>query len=273
MRLYPLRFYIKGGRMGVPPILRVSGGSVSTFNRNGTSYTQITGTESLYIDAEGGIIGSQWALIGGGGSGGNSTAGHTWPGGGGASNPVIGGGVLAAGQHNITIGAGGAGVVSHGNGNAGSDSVWDIDGVTFAVSTGGGYGGNGPGGDGGNGGGAGGSSPGEVYLGGSGTHRGGNSYPNVANGSRRGGGGGGAGGDGEDADSGVSGAGGAGAALDFIGSVVTVCDGGGSVSGDDTGNYGSGSFGRRLHAGGSAAGGDGLFALVFPSENARVASS
>ena len=230
-----------------------SGGTESDLIVGATTYKVHTFTSSGNFVVSKPINGLEYLVIGGGGSG----SGYYYGGGGGAggyrtnvSGQSSGGGGsaestmnLIAGTYAVVVGAGGAEVLStNSNGNAGSNSSFNL-----IVSTGGGEGGRSGGtpGSGGSGGGGGGTSTGgsgtsnQGYAGGDG---GGSAGSNGA------GGGGGAGAVGTDGGASTAGAGGTGVQSNITGTGVYRAGGGGGSTG---------AFTYSSNTGGAGGGGDG----------------
>lgn len=260
------------------PVVEVAGGAVSSFTRDGVSYTQIVYRQSGHIEVSSEVDGVSYALGGGGASSANG-----WNrGGGGAGGCSINTSVtIPAGRVNISIGAGGLmGAL------VGSSSI--LSGALSDTALGGGMGAGGSidAGSGANGGG--GSQSGAAGVGIS--HSGG-----IAS-STRSGGGAGAGGDGQNGDvsPNKAGNGGVGVTISFMNPQTGVCGGGGGSSdrvdpnlqgfathggtnGVNSGNsddadWGGGSGGVRVFGAGNAPGkgGDGFAVFVFPSDRAVV---
>ena len=202
-----------------------------------------------------------YLVVAGGGSG-----GHTIGGGAGAGGMLNGTlSSVAAGTLTATVGSGGAGLSSAGQGNNGNNSVLSGASITTLTSIGGGGGGrdgvnSGAGADGGSGGGAGGA--GGAKAGGSGTSGQGNdggsantSAPNYGAG-----GGGGKGAVGGNGSSSAGGAGGNGTANSITGSSVTYAGGGGGnayTSGGGAGGSGGGGAGTGVNGTANTGGGGG----------------
>ena len=229
-----------------------------------------TGSSAFVVSDAGGAIGSntlEYLIIaGGGGGGGQARSGAYYGAGGGGAGGYRTAADMACpaiGNHDVTIGAGGAGGTNTVDQNAdargtqGSSSVFNS-----ITSTGGGFGGDGNtnatnvGGSGGSGGGGGASSSGSL-VGGSGTVGQGNDGGDAK--TYGGGGGGGATGAGQDAQAGGNGGysnggyGGAGTASSITGASVTRAGGGGG------GAYTGGNGGAAGSGGGSAGGNNTVF--------------
>ena len=212
--------------------------SSDTFTVN----SSISNVEYLVVAGGGGAGGYHGQNVGGNGAGGaggyRSSVPSESSGGGASAESRISS--MPSGSYTITVGAGGSGVTSHVNGNAGGDSSISGSGITTITSTGGGYGGrtlNAPGGSGGSGGSSGEFGP----SGGSGTS--GQGYPGGNSGNQATGGGGGAAGAGGNSGNSTNGAsGGNGVASSITGSSVTRAGGGGGA-GDDNGSGGPGGSG------------------------------
>ena len=228
---------------------------------------------------------ADYLVVAGGGSGGCRPAGSYPAGGGGAGGTRCtigstgGGGSLESAlslnsqAYTVTIGAGGTGVSTDSNGNAGSNSVF-----ATITSTGGGYGARvgTSGGSGGSGGGAAGSdnTAGSSSLyganGGAGTsgqgYAGGAGWSDASTGTNRsGGGGGGAGAAGSNGTSGTGGAGGNGITTSISGISTTYGGGGGGIrpsgaagsASGGTGGGGAGNGGGNATSGTANTGGGG----------------
>ena len=206
-----------------------------------------------------------YLVVAGGGSG-----GHTIGGGAGAGGMLNGTlSSVASGTLTATVGSGGAGISSAGQGNNGNNSVLSGASITTLTSIGGGGGGRdgvsapngtGAGADGGSGGGGGGAAG--AKAGGSGTAGQGNDggSANTAAPNYGSGGGGGKGAVGGNGSSSAGGAGGTGTANSITGSSVTYAGGGGGnayTSGGGAGGSGGGGAGTGVNGTANTGGGGG----------------
>ena len=218
---------------------------------NGTwipkKYTGTYGTNGFYLpmDETRDSIVTDYLVIAGGGSGGSRAGG-----GGGAGGYLTGTAYLKPSTtYTITVGAGGAAVVSMpgARGNNGTNSVLSGTRISTITSIGGGAGGVYPGSTslvattGGSGGGGGSVLGSTSGAGAAGTTSQGNAGGNGASDAYHGGGGGGAGSAGSNGSASVGGAGGSGSASSITGSSITRAGGGGgSPSGSASGGGGAG---------------------------------
>jgi hypothetical protein len=226
---------------GTTPVIapKASGGNITTdgtywihtFNSTGT-FTPATSLTCDYLVVAGGAGGGNHAAGGGGAGGLRSTV--TATGGGGSLESALS---VTAQAYTVTVGAGGAGMVSQGNsgvslpGNDGTNSTFST--ITSVGGGGGGAIGATTGRAGGSGGGGGGAA---TSSGGSGTANQG--YSGGAANSSQSGGGGGAGASGSTSN------GGAGVAVAISGSSVTYGGGGGGAASASGGTGGSGGGGN-----------------------------
>lgn len=284
---------ITNWRVTTPPAQTITvpaGATISTFTRNGVSYTQaLMDNMGGQITASGPVAGASMALVPPGGAGGRTAAGGTRAGGGAGGLPRIQRNVtLPAGTYTITQGTPGAGAtLTNGWGGSATDSTMTGP-ISLTAPGGGGGGGNATnqnvGRDGGNGGGGMGAST-LAYAGGVSTsdgYPGGVGYANADNNLKAGGGGGGAGGAGGTGASGIGGQGGLGVEIEFMNPVRRVCGGGGgSCSNPGVGQDGGTNAHVTTQPGWGAGSGaciavqpaDGglpFFVLVVPSARANI---
>lgn len=221
------------------------------YDDNGTwkplAYTGTYGTNGFYLpmDETRDSIVTDYLVIAGGGSGGSRAGG-----GGGAGGYLTGTAYLKPSTtYTITVGAGGAAVVSipSARGNNGTNSVLSGTRISTITSIGGGAGGVYPGSTslvattGGSGGGGGSVLGSTSGAGAAGTTSQGNAGGDGASDAYHGGGGGGAGSAGSNGSASVGGAGGSGSASSITGSSITRAGGGGgSPSGSASGGGGAG---------------------------------
>ncbi|MFG6083852.1 glycine-rich domain-containing protein [Paracoccus litorisediminis] len=219
------------------PLLQVTGGVITSFNRSGVDYVEVLWLTSggLLVSAD--VPVHRSALGAGGATGGRGSGTVYLPGAGGAGGLIKAIDVpLLAGNYSIAIGAGGAEITTGVSANSGSNSVLtNLTTSTVLTAIGGGWGAISGSwnlaGNGGSGGGAraqngatgvntafGTGVAGQGYDGGRGNS---SSTPeNAASG-----GSGGAGGPGGDASAGVAGLAGLGEYLDWVASPLWVCQG------------------------------------------------
>lgn len=270
-----------------------SGAAISTFTRDGVSYTQaLMDNMGGQITATGPVSGASLALVPPGGAGGRTAGSGTRAGGGAGGLPrTLRNVTLLAGTYTITQGAPGTGTtLANGWGGSGTDSTMTGP-IALTAPGGGGGGGNATnqnvGRDSGNGGGGMGASS-VGYAGGVSTsdgYPGGAGYANADNYLKAGGGGGGAGGAGAAGTRGVGGTGGLGVEIEFMSPVRRVCGGGGGSSGTAGAGQDGGTNAHVTTQPGWGAGSgacvgvqpaDGglpFFVLVVPSANANIVTA
>lgn len=278
----------QGWRWRKAALVRVSGGAVSYFRRDGVDYTQIRFNTSGGFSLSDAIPGVRYALVGGGGGGGRAGGVNPAPGGGG------GGGFkdvtrnLPAGSYAVSIGAGSEAGTPATNVEGSSGGPTSIAGPFVDTVQGGGGGGGVASGRetglaGGSGGGGGGASLGfgQGGAGGAGNPGGAGSSGTGSGSTLAGGGGGGASQAGGAALPSQGGNGGDGVLLHWLSVPIWVAGGGGGRSTSVSGANGRGS-GTASRGGGTAGtnagvlpdvGGLGLVVMVFPSSSATVVPS
>jgi len=268
------------------PLLLVTGGVITPFNRGGVDYVEVLWQLSGGLSVSADIASHRSALAAGGATGGRGTGTVYLPGAGGAGGLIQNLDVpLLAGDYSIVIGAGGAPMTSGSGANAGSNSVLtNLTTSSVLTAIGGGYGAvSGSWNTAGNGGSGGGARAQNGATGvntafGLGTasqgYDGGRGNSSVTPENAASGGSGGAGGVGGDASAGVAGIAGLGVFLDWVANPLWVCQGARGLLLADNGvasldqTFGSGSRGA-LNAN-LGKGGDGFRFLRVRADQAEV---